>query len=131
MKPLPPKRAFTLLEIMIVVTIIGLLVSIAIPAFGKIRSRSTLTMMKNDARQLSSGAEQYFLETGATEIQFSTSPDGTVGSPMNLYVPKISSNYIAVSGSIIDGNSFFLSHHGYNDGNPVYFSDNGGILTGN
>ncbi|MEM1223094.1 MAG: prepilin-type N-terminal cleavage/methylation domain-containing protein [Verrucomicrobiota bacterium] len=123
------KKAFTVLEIMIVVSMIGLLATIAVPAFKHIRSKTTLTMMINDARQLSSGAEQYFLETGATEIQFSTAQDGTISGPMNVYVSKISSNYTAVSESITDGGLFFLSHTGYNDGNPVFFSDDGGIST--
>src|SRR5688572_24074371 len=45
--------AFTLVEIMIVVVIIGLLVTMAMPAFQKIRSASQDKAVLNNARQLS------------------------------------------------------------------------------
>lgn len=61
-------RAFTLVEIMIVVVIIGLLAAMAIPAFQKVRQRSIDNTVMNNARQLASAADQYFLEHGATSV---------------------------------------------------------------
>jgi type IV pilus assembly protein PilA len=63
-------NAFTLVEIMIVVVIIGLLASIAIPAFQKIRASSQDTAVLNNARQLAGAADQYFMETGRTTVGF-------------------------------------------------------------
>jgi type IV pilus assembly protein PilA len=57
---------FTLVEIMIVVVIIGLLASMAIPAFQKVRMASQDKAVLNNARQLSAAADQYFLENGVT-----------------------------------------------------------------
>jgi len=59
---------FTLVEIMIVVVIIGLLASMAIPAFQKVRQTSQENTVRNNLRQLASGADQYFLEFGVTEV---------------------------------------------------------------
>ena len=59
-------RGFTLVEIMIVVVIIGLLAMMAIPAFNKVRQNSQDKTVMNNVRQLSSAADQYFLENGVT-----------------------------------------------------------------
>jgi type IV pilus assembly protein PilA len=64
-------KGFTLVEIMIVVVIIGLLAAMAIPAFQKVRQSSQDKAVLNNARQLSAGADQYFLENGVSSVVFS------------------------------------------------------------
>jgi len=59
---------FTLVEIMIVVVIIGLLAAMAIPAFQKVRQSSQDKAVLNNARQLSAGADQYYLEEGVSTV---------------------------------------------------------------
>ena len=61
-------KGFTLVEIMIVVVIIGLLAAMAIPAFQKVRTSSQDKAVLNNARQLSAGADQYYLENGVSSI---------------------------------------------------------------
>lgn len=61
-------QGFTLVEIMIVVVIIGLLAAMAIPAFQKVRANSQDKAVTNNLRQLSAAADQYFLETGNTQV---------------------------------------------------------------
>ena len=61
-------QAFTLVEIMIVVVIIGLLAAMAIPAFQKVRQASQDKAVLNNARQLSAAADQYYLEYGGSSV---------------------------------------------------------------
>jgi type IV pilus assembly protein PilA len=61
-------KGFTLVEIMIVVVIIGLLAAMAIPAFQKVRTSSQDKAILNNARQLASAADQYFLENGVSQV---------------------------------------------------------------
>ena len=53
---------------MIVVVIIGLLASMAIPAFQKVRQSSQDKAVLNNARQLAAAADQYFLENGVSSV---------------------------------------------------------------
>src|SRR5271155_3149714 len=60
------RRGFTLVEIMIVVAIIALLASIAVPNFLRARKRSQATRILEDLRLLDSATDQYAIETNKT-----------------------------------------------------------------
>ena len=79
------KKGFTLVEIMIVVVIIGLLAAMAIPAFQKVRASSQDKAVLNNLRQLSSAADQYFLEKGVTQV----TTDVLVGTDTTQYIKNI------------------------------------------
>jgi type IV pilus assembly protein PilA len=53
---------------MIAVAIIGLLASIAMPAYQKIRNSSQDKAVLNNARQLAAAADQYMMETGRSTV---------------------------------------------------------------
>jgi len=59
MKEMAKKAGFTLVEIMIVVSIIGVLAAVATPAMSKARAKSQTNGCINNLRQLDSGKEQY------------------------------------------------------------------------
>jgi prepilin-type N-terminal cleavage/methylation domain-containing protein len=59
--------AFTLVEIMIVVSIIGLLTVLAIPSFIKARKQAQGRRALNDVRQMDASIDQWALENGVTD----------------------------------------------------------------
>jgi type IV pilus assembly protein PilA len=67
-RTIPGKQGFTLVEIMIVVVIIGLLASMAIPAFQRVTNASQDKAVLNNARQLGAAADQYFLNSGMSTV---------------------------------------------------------------
>src|SRR5687768_17088953 len=59
-------RGFTLVEIMIVVAIIGLLASIAIPSFTKAKSKAQLSACVRNLQQIDGAKTQWALEKKRT-----------------------------------------------------------------
>ncbi|HHU32309.1 MAG: type IV pilin protein [Zhaonellaceae bacterium] len=55
---------FTLIELMIVVVIIGILATIAIPAYSNATQESKISKAKADLRTLESAIEIYYIEKG-------------------------------------------------------------------
>jgi type IV pilus assembly protein PilA len=76
-------KGFTLIELLIVVVIIGILASIAIPKYQNIREKAWLAGMKGDLRNLATAQEAYFTDyvtyAGTiTNVNFSPSPGNSV-----------------------------------------------------
>jgi prepilin-type N-terminal cleavage/methylation domain-containing protein len=56
-------RGFTLIELLIVVAIIGILASIAIPKFANTKEKAFLASMKSDLRNLATAEEAFLFDS--------------------------------------------------------------------
>jgi prepilin-type N-terminal cleavage/methylation domain-containing protein len=65
-------RGFTLIELLIVVVIIGILASIAIPKFGATKDKAYIASIKSDLRNLVTAEEMYFADNLAYTTSFPT-----------------------------------------------------------
>ncbi len=92
------KRGFTLVEIMIVVAIIALLASIAVPGFLRARKRSQASRIINDLRLIDSAVDQYAIETNKMSGSACGITDWTA------YIKKGTNLY--TTGKDIFGNSY-------------------------
>lgn len=95
-RPLRRQTAFTLVEIMVVVVIIGLLAAIAIPAINRVKERSLASRMINDLRQIEAAFQRYALENGGWP------PPGAPGvepAGMDGYLPNCYTQTTAVGGN--------------------------------
>lgn len=77
-------RAFTLVEIMVVVVIIGLLAAMALPAFQRVKQSAVSKRYINDARQIRDAAERYAMENG----NFPPNGIGALHPSLQGYVPN-------------------------------------------
>ncbi|HEY7192308.1 MAG TPA: prepilin-type N-terminal cleavage/methylation domain-containing protein [Gemmatimonadales bacterium] len=57
------RQGFTLIELLIVVVIVGVLASIAIPKFANTKEKAYITSMKSDLRNLVTAQESYFADS--------------------------------------------------------------------
>jgi len=100
---------FTLIEIMIVVTIIGMLAAVAIPNFVRARVTSQSNSCINNLRQIDWAKQQWALETKASALSTPVASDiqpylgrGTSGSIATVICPSDSSNSMGTSYAIGD-----------------------------
>lgn len=68
-------KAFTLIELLIVVAIIAILAAIAVPNFLEAQTRAKVARSKNDLRTLALALESYMLDCGS----YPNDSDNTVG----------------------------------------------------
>lgn len=86
------KSGFTLVEIMIVVAIIGMLASIAIPNLLKARTRSQMNACINNLRQIDAAKQQWAMETRQASAAVPQQTDldpyiGRAGNANNVLCP--------------------------------------------
>jgi len=85
---LTSSKGFTLVEIMIVIVIISLLASMALPAFNKLRQTAQDQKILNNAKQLAVVADLYYLEHGVSSVTI----DKIVGPTANMKTLEIIAN---------------------------------------
>ena len=71
------RKGFTLIELLIVVVIIGILASIAIPKFADTKRKAYVAAMKSDLKNLVSTAEGFFADNNTYAGM--TAPTGSSG----------------------------------------------------
>lgn len=82
-------RAFTLIELLIVVAIIGILAAIAVPNFMNARMRATIARIQGDHRAIATAVESYRVDRGAYPAPELASDDSGNLTTWPYYVPDL------------------------------------------
>ena len=115
------RAAFTLVEIAVVVTIIGILAALAVPHFKRVRENAIISTLENDLRIFSQEFMQY-------ELNFGAYPDtSTSGTYPNGMADRISSAW--TQPSVIGGTYRWV--YASNNGNGGGNGNNGNGNNGN
>jgi prepilin-type N-terminal cleavage/methylation domain-containing protein len=103
--PRRERRGFTVVEIMIVVTIIALIASIGVPSYVRARKRSQAVSILDAARSLEGAISLYAIEHNKTGVEAISAAD----IPSFLPYIKINSPLYTTLPNDILGNPFTLS----------------------
>lgn len=113
------ERAFTLIEIMLVVGIIALLAAISIPEFLKARKRSQATAVLHELKKVQEGIDTWAMENNKANT------DPVTWSEIRSYVKENNPLYMR-NGNDLLGHPFVFSSVGsgvkVNETTRVYFS---------
>ncbi|MFH1737907.1 MAG: prepilin-type N-terminal cleavage/methylation domain-containing protein [bacterium] len=82
----PSNRAFTLIELLIVVAIIGILAAIAVPNFLNARMRTMVTRTYSDLKALHSAMEMYRIDNNAYVPDYDSGGVPGASASMNEYL---------------------------------------------
>lgn len=96
------RGGFTLVEIMIVVAIIALLATIAVPNFLRARKRSQATVVMNEARMMDAAVDQFAIEKNKKDA------DTVAWADIKGYIKENSALY-AAGGNDSQGKAFSLT----------------------
>ena len=99
------KKAFTLIELLIVVAIIAILAAIAVPNFLEAQTRSKVSRAKADMRTLATGIESYAVDNNvypplvAKNSPWLTGGGGAINGPSCFYAGTagVSSRYLWIT----------------------------------
>ncbi len=108
------RDAFTLVEVMVVVAIVGMLATLAIPAFRNANKQSKISRAKNDIRVLSDAFSLYAIEHGNYPLS-----DGQYVDANRDPAPADLSVYLGNSRwdqqTPLGGHYFYWNRHVYDD----------------
>lgn len=129
-KTAPVRKAFTLIEILIVVVLVGIIVAAAVPAVSQYKAAQAQTAMINDGQRLGTAAQLYFAETLERSVVVSYNPtNGVITAPEAFRIQngnRIQPEYILpgneIKISFDTKESFTLKHP---TGGTYTFSDKG------
>ena len=100
------RAGFTLIELLIVVVIIGILATIAIPKFAATKDKAKLASVRTDVRNIMTAQEAYWADFGSfatiAQLQSATNYTFSPGNSASA-LPAVSGYTATVSNSTITG----------------------------
>lgn len=115
------KKAFTLVEMLIVIVIIGILAAALIPRLTGVQSRARDVQRTANLREISTALSTYQLDNGSYVITWGSSITGVgyTTLPEQVQLSGFTTNAVAFSGRTVNGSLGILVHLGMLKDLPV------------
>ena len=102
------RRGFTLIELLIVVVIIGILASFAIPKFTNTKEKTYVAQMKSDLRNLATAEEAFFYDSTKYSASLAALNNFATSSGVSLVVNASPGGWNAVASHAQTARQCFL-----------------------
>lgn len=119
------QKGFTLIELMVVIAIIGILASIAIPAFSKYRTNSFNASAVSDMRNIATAEELYYVDNQAYLDLVATT--GVLASIPGLPGARLSKN-VCAEVTNANGVDFTLKSENFSGNKSYATSQSGNVI---
>jgi type IV pilus assembly protein PilA len=111
------REGFTLIELLIVVVIIGILASIAIPKFANTKEKAVKSSLLSDLRNLATAQEAFYADSS----KYATAYGTTIATGQVNITPSQNNTLVINGGSSASGWAATISNPGYSPGSCGIF----------
>lgn len=122
------QKGFTLIEILIVITVLGILMTIAVPALSGVKNKADISVAKADLHNIMHSLELHYFDNGEYPGQ-TTKGDLSSLSLSNLNIKNGPKNYQYISDAETEASKYLVSYKDSND-NYYYISTDNSSLVG-
>jgi len=77
------RRAFTLIELLIVIAIIALLIAVLVPSLNRARTQAKLTLCASNLRQVSVGLQEYLNQRSRDRLPYASAMPSVSPAPLD------------------------------------------------
>ncbi|MFW5687039.1 MAG: type IV pilin protein [Halanaerobium sp.] len=110
------QAAFTLIELLIVIVVLGILMSMAVPALSGVKNRADTAVAKADLHNIMHSLEIYYLEEGEYPGQSTKSDLSKISSDLNeLNIKNAESDYSYQSDSDTGAKKYLILYKAASD----------------
>lgn len=128
-KKLKSEAGFTLIELLIVIVVLGILMSMAVPALSGVKNKADLAVAKSDLHNVMHSLEMYYIDYGeypgkSTEVDLSSVTELT-----DLNIKNSADSYYYIT-DLDDGAEEYLLYYKDQDDQYYYVSTDKASLIG-
>lgn len=109
------KKAFTLVELIIVIAVIAILAVFLIPNFSNVTGDAQVAQVKNDTKQIQQVVQAYINQTGAVPV-YNSNTGNALPNQIGISRAEFQSKAVANTFYVIDMASLTVAHTSIDDG---------------
>jgi general secretion pathway protein G len=130
LKAMDSEAGFTLIELVIVIVVLGILMSMAVPALSGVKNKADTAVAKADLHNIMQSLEMYYLDEGEYPGQATKGELGTIAADLDeLNIKNTAAAYDYVTDVGTEAQKYLISYEAASD-EFYYISTNESSLTG-
>jgi len=130
LKKINSEAGFTLIELVIVIVVLGILMSMAVPALSGVKNKADTAVAKADLHNIMQSLEMYYLDEGEYPAQVTKGDMETVAANLDeLNIKNEASAYDYVTDTDSGAQKYLISYEAASD-EFYYISTDESSLTG-